>query len=268
MVDDASTDSTREILKRFPVTVVRTRKSVGPSSARNFGVKEAKGEIIVFIDAHCIVNDHNWIQKFLQFLHDPQVGAVGGYFAPRTRKRGPSLTFSSIPQRRLIKSANAAYRKSVLEQVGGFTPEMEWAGDADLTFKLRNSEWKVMHPRDIMVIHAEKIWSIKRAFSYGTCFFPLLKRYPREIIGKKFELQSICIGLLITLGLIVDGLYKFPIFTLSIVAILSVLNGISRNVSIPRRLMDGFYTTIWAFAYYLGALYGGIRSALLPAKVD
>lgn len=246
------------------MTVFRNKKPLGPSSARNFGVKQAKGEIIVFIDAHCIVNDHNWIQKFLQFFNDPQVGAVGGYFAPRTRKSGPSLTFSSTPQRRLIKSANAAYRKSVLEQVGGFASEMEWAGDADLTFKLHNSEWKVVHSRDIMVIHAEKIWSIKRAFSYGTCFFPLLRRYPSETIGKKFELHSFYMGLFITLGLILDIVFRLPIFTLSIVAILSVLNSISHNFSIPWRLMDGVYTTIWAFVYYLGALYGGIRNLLLP----
>jgi len=80
VVDDASTDSTTEVIKRFPVSLVKTEKPIGPSSARNIGVREAKGEIIVFIDAHCIIRDHNWIQKFLRLLGDPKVGAVGGYF--------------------------------------------------------------------------------------------------------------------------------------------------------------------------------------------
>lgn len=268
VVDDASTDNTSEILKRFPITVIRTKKRVGPSSARNIGVREAKGEIIVFIDAHCIVKDSHWIQKFLRFFSDPKVGAVGGYFKRETNRKGPSLTFSSNTQQRLVKSANAAYRKSAFEQVGGFDCGLEWAGDAVLTFKIRKSGWKIVHSRDIMVIHAEKIWSIKRAFFYGSCFFPLLLKYSREIINKKFEILSIGIGLLITLGLIADLLFRLPIFTLSFLLFLSMLNSATHNVSRRRMLVDGFYTTIWSFVYYLGALYGGFRSLLVPKEVD
>jgi glycosyltransferase involved in cell wall biosynthesis len=57
VVDDASTDHTSNILKRFPVTVIRNTKPMGPSSARNIGVAKAKGETIIFIDAHCIITD-------------------------------------------------------------------------------------------------------------------------------------------------------------------------------------------------------------------
>lgn len=266
VIDDASTDNTGEILRRFPVTVIRNEKPVGPSSARNIGVKEAKGQIIVFIDAHCIVDDTKWIEKFLRFFRDPEVGAVAGYLR-RKQSQGSSLRFKVGSKRRLIKSANGAYRKTIFEEVGGFDPLMEWVGDADLTYKVYRSGWEVVHSRDITVLHAERLWPIKRAFLYGTYFFPLLKRYPREIIRERsFALSSMGIGLVLTFGLVADLLYKFPIFTVSFMVFISVLNGAACNLSISRILKDGFYTTVWSFAYYLGALYGGLRRALLLGK--
>jgi glycosyltransferase involved in cell wall biosynthesis len=265
VVDDASTDGTGDILKRFPITVIRNEKRVGPSSARNIGVREAKGEIIVFIDAHCIVDDVDWIEKFLGFFRDPYVGAAAGYLRREPSRGGASLRFRVGSERRLIKSANGAYRKALFEQVGGFDASIEWAGDAVLTYKVRRSGWKVVHSRDITVMHAEKLWPFKRAFLYGTCFFPLLKRYPREILNKSFALSSMGIGLLLTFGLVADLLFRFPIFTVSFMVFISLLNGAARNVPLSSILRDGFYTTVWSLAYYMGAIYGGIRKAL-PTK--
>lgn len=262
VIDDASTDSTGEILRSFPVKVIRNQKPVGPSSARNIGVREAKGQIIVFIDAHCIVDDARWIEKFLRFFRNPKVGAVAGYLRREPCREGASLRFRVRSYPRLIKSANGAYRKAIFEQVGGFDPSIEWAGDADLTYKVHRSGWEVVHSRDITIIHAEKLWPIKRAFTYGTCFFPLLKKYPREIINRSFALSSMGIGLLLTLGLVTDLLYKFPVFTVSLILFISVLNGVARNVSLSRIFKDGLYTTVWSFTYFLGAICGGVRRVL------
>jgi glycosyltransferase involved in cell wall biosynthesis len=264
VVDDGSTDRTSELLNRFPVTVIRNEKPVGPSSARNIGVRQARGEIIVFIDAHCVVDDPEWIEKFLRFFHDPEVGAVGGYFRREQNKRRLSLTARQSKSRlRLIKSANAAYRRAVFEQVGGFDPTMEWGGDAALTFKVHRSKWQVAHSRDIMIIHTKKIWPVRKAFLYGTCYFPLRKKYPSEKPVRGLLLSPMVIGVLLTFGLVADLLLRLPIFTFSIMVLVSVLNGAAAHVPIPRILMDGFYTTIWCLAYYLGALYGGVRSMLL-----
>ena len=114
VVDDGSEDGTVEILTRFPVTVVRNEKPVGPSSARNIGVGKARGQIIVFIDAHCIVEDAQWTAKFLRFFGDPEVGAVAGYFRRLPGSEGASLHFRVKSQLRVIKSANAAYRNCLL----------------------------------------------------------------------------------------------------------------------------------------------------------
>lgn len=163
---------------------------------------------------------------------------------------------------RLIESANAAYRKAVFEQVGGFDPLIEWGGDAALTFEVYESGWKIVHSRDIMIVHAEKIWPVRKAFLYGTCHFPLRKKYTHEKPVRGLLLSPMAIGILLTVGLAADLLCRLSIFTPSIMVLVSVLNGIAAHAPVSRIIIDGFYTTIWCLAYYLGALYGGFRSIL------
>jgi GT2 family glycosyltransferase len=205
----------------------------------------------------------NGFRNLSRFFRDPQVGAVGGYFRRAHNESRLSLTFRQSKSRlRLIKSVNAAYRKAVFEQVGGFDLFMEWGGDAALTFKVHESGWKIVHSRDIMIAHAEKIWPVRKPFLYGTCYFPLRKKYPREKPVRGLLLSPMAIGILLTLGLATDPLCRLPIFTPSVMVLVSVLNGIAAHVPVSLIIIDGFYTTIWCFAYYLGALYGGFRSIL------
>ena len=164
------------------------------------------------------------------------------------------LTFKPPrPEQRLIKSGNAAFKKRVFEEVGGFDPKTEWAGDAVLTYKIQKTKWKILHAKDITVTHTPELWPIKRSFTYGTCYFPLLVKYPHETLTRS---RPIIIGLLITLGIILDLIYRLPIFTAAFTLALIVLNGLAHNVSIWRMFAQGLYNTAWAFAYYLGAIVG------------
>ena len=66
-------------------------------------------------------------------------------------------------------------------------------------------------------------------------------------------------GLLITLGVVADLLFRLPVFTVSSLVFLTLFNGVAHKEYIHSIFVDGFYTTIWSFSYYLGALYGGLR---------
>ena len=60
IVDDGSSDNTKEIVKNYPVKYIY-QKNFGVSFARNKGVKEAKGEWIAFLDS-----DDEWREDKLQ----------------------------------------------------------------------------------------------------------------------------------------------------------------------------------------------------------
>jgi glycosyltransferase involved in cell wall biosynthesis len=75
LVDDGSTDQTKEIIRRYPVRLLEHNHK-GPGAARNWGAKEALGEILVFVDA-----DMFFDKGFLEHLVAPirQGIAIGSF---------------------------------------------------------------------------------------------------------------------------------------------------------------------------------------------
>jgi glycosyltransferase involved in cell wall biosynthesis len=65
VVDDGSTDRTREIVAGFPVRLLE-QSHRGPAAARNWGASEARGSILVFVDA-----DMSFDRGFLEALTAP-----------------------------------------------------------------------------------------------------------------------------------------------------------------------------------------------------
>ena len=62
VVDDASTDGTREKLKavhpKYPLRVIRLEKNSGAPTARNRGAEESKGSYLLFLDADIELRPH------------------------------------------------------------------------------------------------------------------------------------------------------------------------------------------------------------------
>ncbi|HEU4966142.1 MAG TPA: glycosyltransferase [Candidatus Saccharimonadales bacterium] len=78
VVDDASTDGTATVVKRYPrVRYVGLAKNVGVSGARNAGLKVAKGDIYVAFDDDCIAQK-NWLHELVKGYADKNVVGVGG----------------------------------------------------------------------------------------------------------------------------------------------------------------------------------------------
>jgi cellulose synthase/poly-beta-1,6-N-acetylglucosamine synthase-like glycosyltransferase len=77
VVDDGSTDNTYEIAKKFEGGRIKvfTKKNGGKGSALNFGIKEAKGELIATMDADSYLTK-NALYELLPFFNEPRVMAV------------------------------------------------------------------------------------------------------------------------------------------------------------------------------------------------
>ena len=50
VVNDAAAEGVRDLASRYPVTVV-DGDGGGPASARNIGVRHARGDLLLFVDA-------------------------------------------------------------------------------------------------------------------------------------------------------------------------------------------------------------------------
>ena len=66
-IDDGSTDNTLEILntykQKYDFITILTQENLGSGKARNYGINEAKGEYIAFLDADDFFIDNDALEK-------------------------------------------------------------------------------------------------------------------------------------------------------------------------------------------------------------
>lgn len=143
LVDNNCTDNTRAICDAFAAAHkdVRFRYVVEPeqglSAARNKGIKEAKGDIIVYVDDDALVDAH-YLRDYAEwFAAHQETMACGGPIEPLYETEEPKwmspytkalLTawmnygdkVREYPKGRYPGGGNAAYRKEVFDKVGLF----------------------------------------------------------------------------------------------------------------------------------------------------
>ena len=80
LASDGSTDRTVEIAKQFGkygVKILDFKQNRGRAAVQNDGVKEAKGEIIIFTDAETEF-EKSFLRKIIKYFSDKKVGCVVG----------------------------------------------------------------------------------------------------------------------------------------------------------------------------------------------
>jgi len=164
VINDGSTDGTREICKnickKFNLTFIDIEKNIGKAFALNEGIKRAKGEIIVTVDADSYP-ERDALKKLIPYFADPEVGAVAG--TVKVKNAGKILTtlqrleyFHQAIQRAVqgfFKSVMVApgpltaFRKDVLEKIGYFHGDT-LVEDWDVTLRIHKAGYKVIANKD------------------------------------------------------------------------------------------------------------------------
>ena len=77
VVDDCSTDHTAKVCAAYPVTNIVLETNGGPAKARNVGVRQATGDIILFIDAGVVLRDPDTLKRLAkEFDDNPGIAGV------------------------------------------------------------------------------------------------------------------------------------------------------------------------------------------------
>lgn len=161
VVDDGSQDATSAVLRQHFEHDPRVRAirvaNAGKANALNVGLAAARGQVIVALDADTQFN-RDAIARLVRWFADPSIGAVAGNAKVGNRinmiTRWQALEYvvaQNLERRALaalgtmtvVPGAIGAWRKSAIEQAGGFSSDT-LAEDQDLTIALQRAGWKVM----------------------------------------------------------------------------------------------------------------------------
>jgi cellulose synthase/poly-beta-1,6-N-acetylglucosamine synthase-like glycosyltransferase len=163
VVDNNSTDNTREVVKRYPVRLLVEEQVGNYGGARNTGIRGSKGDIVAFIDADCTPR-RDWLESMLNVYHsDPNLAGVGGAsinpFAKNKVARAIAYAqngdwSAGAPRRTVdyLPGCNCSYRKHVLEGVG-FFPEGTASEDIALGTKIRNNGHVLLFEPNLRIEH-------------------------------------------------------------------------------------------------------------------
>lgn len=153
LINNNSTDRTEEECRRFTEAFPKVRfryfmeTRQGLSYARNRGVTESEGDVLVFVDDDALVNGE-YLQTYAGFFEQhPEIEAAGGPIIPRYETAEPAWMshytkalitgykdlgdkVREFPKGDYPGGGNAAYRASVFQEVGLFNVELGRKGDS------------------------------------------------------------------------------------------------------------------------------------------
>lgn len=193
VIDDGSTDETAVRASRYRAKVVST-KNQGLAIARNLGMQLASGEIIAYVDADAYP-DPQWLTHLVVTFQQNKYVAVGGPNIPPTNDGyvsdcvsnapgGPIHVLISDSEAEHIPGCNMAFKKSVLEAIGGFDPQFRAAGDdVDVCWRIHEMGFAIGFSPGAVVWHHRRnsiaqYWNQQKG--YGKAEAMLEKKWPMK----------------------------------------------------------------------------------------
>jgi glycosyltransferase involved in cell wall biosynthesis len=172
VVDDCSTDNTRDIIERWHARYLRTPRQIGPGGARNIGVRHARGAIIVFVDADVVVPPEALTLISDDFALDAELAALFGSYdeAPAWSdflSQYKNLMHHYVHQTASERAATfwagcGAVRRDVFLEFGGFDhekypkPSIE---DIEFGVRLSRAGLRILLEKRLQVKHLKK-WTV------------------------------------------------------------------------------------------------------------
>jgi len=146
VVDDGSPDDTAAVARRYPVVYVR-RLNGGLSAARNTGLSQASGGLVVFLDADDRMLPNGLQRNASLLVADPRLGFAGGHShyitadgatIPSAAREWPSGdAYTALLLRNRIRMPGMVmFPRRVLDEIGGFDSAVDACGDYDLYLRV------------------------------------------------------------------------------------------------------------------------------------
>ena len=286
--DDGSTDDTDEKINKWSNIVdfnlkYISQNNLGPGAARNHGVKNSIGELIVFIDSDCEAKE-NWLKIIYDSYKNDLFDAFGGPdrskndFLPVQIAIDYSMTSflttggmrghkKNMLAKFYPRSHNMGLRKTIFEHVGGFG-SLRHGQDIELSHRILNSGARVELLIDAVVYHRRRTTLKKffrQVFNWGVARVNLGKIDSAMLEPIHFIPSVVTLFALFTvLGLALAPNVSFLIIGFGVAGLLlvSLLGGIKNRSLIVMTLLF-LIVPIQIFGYGLGFMIAYFKRFIL-----
>ena len=241
MLDECLEAIGRQTFRDYEILVLDDAKTgkVRPAEKRNQGIREAKGEIIAFLDDDAYPEEH-WLERALAvFDSDAAIGAVGG---PAVTPPGDDYLarlggevydnalvsgnyryrYKRVGARRDVDdypSCNLFVRRELLEKIGGYRTDF-WPGEDTLLCKdIVDAGARIVYEPSILVYHHRRPLFAAHLRQLGRYAFHrgyFVKRFPSNSLKLSYFLPTVFV-----LGLLLPPLWPFYLLYLALVALTS-----------------------------------------------
>ena len=195
---------------------------VRPAEKRNVGIREAKGEIVAFIDDDAYPEEH-WLEYAVKYFGDRDIGAVGGpgvtppgdrwlariggrvydnflvsgNYRYRYKAGGVRMDVEDYP------SCNLFVRKDLLDRIGGYRTDF-WPGEDTLLCKDIIDNWKriIYEPWVIVYHHRRALFMphLRQLGRYGFHRGYFCKRFPSNSLRASYFVPTAFVAYLVALA--------------------------------------------------------------------
>lgn len=287
VIDGGSVDRTKQIVKeytqKYPFIKLLDNPKRIQTFATNTGLKIAKGNAIIRMDAHTVYLS-DYISKLVYWLNRSQADCVGGLWAIRpgansliamaivfslTHPFGVGNAYYRIGLRepKFVDTVPyGCYKKEVFDKIGLFNENLNRTDDIEFNLRLRRAEGKILLVPEIKSYYYARpdlLALAKQNFGNGFWILYSLK-FAKLPFSLRHLVPFIFVSSLFTTFLL-SFFYKFFIYLFAFIGGTYFIANLFFSCSIAFKkglkylpfLMSSFFTL--HFSYGLGSICGGIK---------
>jgi succinoglycan biosynthesis protein ExoA len=224
VVDGESTDGTPTLVAEFAQRRQNVRLLSNPkrlsSAARNIGIRESRGDVVVIVDGHCEIADDRYLAKLADAFDRSGADCIGrpqpldvtgattlqrAIAAARSSWLGhhpDSIIYSS--EERFVPAASVAvaYRRSVFERIGYFDERFDACEDVELNHRVDRAGLRCYFTPEIAVRYTPRDslhGLFRQLVRYGRGRVRLARKHPQTIAFGTFIPAAFVSGLVVGL---------------------------------------------------------------------
>jgi len=176
------------LVKKYKeVQFIETPSPIGAAEARNIGIKESRGEWLLFIDSDCIAQP-GWVKAFSQEFKDDWKVIGGGVKTPEEpfwllvynlSMFHETLSTEQRKETKFLPTLNLAVHREVVKEVGLLDETLMRGQDVDWTIRMMQAGFSLLFKPSATVEHmpARKDLKALRQYNKKSGYYMIQVRY-------------------------------------------------------------------------------------------